>query len=227
MPTYDRDDPMQAVPDAEGDDDSFWDIWEQWEGETDLWYGRFRRYLMQGRGRSYAQAVVLEWWETHPEGPALNRQQIKHLLIQKGYYNHAIAWRWKERALAYDKYQDKLEEQSLHAERMRARDARRTLLSKFNDEVFQAIPELSNARVSWNGIANAIKVLTDSSRTEFDDMPVTRTESTVTVTEIKEFTLTVINAFNEVNTIDDPEQRRELFAARLEAFSNADHQSVA
>jgi hypothetical protein len=79
--------------------------WEQMvdKQEPDLWYGRFRAYLLMGFKRSVQAVFQLEAEENRG-----NQRVEAH-----GYwYEYAKKYRWEERALAYDTHwieeQDKL-----------------------------------------------------------------------------------------------------------------------
>lgn len=77
--------------------------WDQLEEETDLWYGRFRSYLLMSFKRSVNAVFQLEAEE--------NRGNQK--LEAHGYwYEYAKKYRWEERVQAYDtewiEEQDKL-----------------------------------------------------------------------------------------------------------------------
>jgi hypothetical protein len=78
--------------------------WEQMEeGESDLWYGRFRAYLLMGFKRSVQAVFQLEAEENRG-----NQRAEAH-----GYwYEYAKKYNWEERARAHDAHwieeQDKL-----------------------------------------------------------------------------------------------------------------------
>jgi hypothetical protein len=77
--------------------------WDQLEEESNLWYGRFRAYLLMGFKRSVNAVFQLEAEESlgNPRGEA-----------QGHWYEYAKKYRWEERAKAYDTHwieeQDKL-----------------------------------------------------------------------------------------------------------------------
>jgi hypothetical protein len=79
-----------------------WDQLEE-EGESSLWYGRFRAYLLMGFKRSVNAVFHLEAEETR-DYPSTG--------VQGHWYEYAKKYRWEERALAYDTHwieeQDKL-----------------------------------------------------------------------------------------------------------------------
>src|SRR5437899_12657894 len=82
-----------------------WDQLED-EGESTLWYGRFRAYLLMGFKRSVSAVFQLEAEEIR------GNQSTETY----GYwYEYAKKYRWEERAQAYDVHwieeQDKLIEQ--------------------------------------------------------------------------------------------------------------------
>ncbi len=77
--------------------------WEQMEGESSLWYGRFRAYLLMGFKRSI-NAVHAEY--------AKNSENPRNLDAGGEWYRIEKEWNWKERAQDYDAHwieeQDKL-----------------------------------------------------------------------------------------------------------------------
>jgi hypothetical protein len=98
--------------------------WEQLEGESDAWYGKFERYyLMQGEGRALVEAE--------------NRYRDDKGRERQSYTSGAWArasdeYRWKERAQAYDRAQrSKL--------RDRTEDARQDAIAQLVD----AAPEVA------------------------------------------------------------------------------------
>lgn len=70
-------------------------LWDQMieEGEPDLWYGRFRAYLLMGIKRS-VNAVFAK--EARKDG---KRRGIE---APGAWYDTEKTWKWKERARAYD-----------------------------------------------------------------------------------------------------------------------------
>lgn len=209
------------------EDEPFTDIWEQWEGEPDKWYIRFRHFLSAGPNRRISHAVQREHWATDPNPRGLTSKEATAIILKEGWYARASEWQWKERATAWDRNQATLIDELDEAERARARHARRSILAEIAEVTYESVPKLRGAKVSWASMAQMIKAYTDSSRTEYDDNPTVRSETTVTVKEIQEFTITVIDAFNEVNELNDPRERREAFAAKLEALSLPDSSATA
>lgn len=67
--------------------------WEQMPEESDLWYGRFRAYLLMGFKRSIQAVFQLETEEKrgNPSGEA-----------QGHWYEYAKKYDWEERAKVYD-----------------------------------------------------------------------------------------------------------------------------
>jgi hypothetical protein len=79
--------------------------WEQMteEGESSLWYGRFRQYLLMGFKRS-VQAVFHQEADESRDYPSAG--------VQGHWYEYAKKYKWEERAKEYDAHwieeQDKL-----------------------------------------------------------------------------------------------------------------------
>lgn len=77
-------------------DDTTRKPWDQMEGESDLWYGRFRAYLLMGTKRS-VNAVFRK--ENN------KKQQETTMFPGPTWYEAVKQWNWEERAKRYDKYQ--------------------------------------------------------------------------------------------------------------------------
>lgn len=70
-------------------------IWEQMEQEPDLWFGRFRAYLLMGFKRSVSAVFQMEAEENRG-----NQSTETH-----GYwYEYAKKYNWEKRAKAYDQH---------------------------------------------------------------------------------------------------------------------------
>lgn len=82
--------------------------WEQMEGEPDLWYGRFRVYLLMGSRRSVGAVYRKEY---HVKA----RQTT--LKISGDWYEAAKQWNWLERARDYDEFQRAEEDRIIAEER--------------------------------------------------------------------------------------------------------------
>ena len=85
-------------------------IWEQQEGESDLWFGRFRAYLLMGFKRSVSAVFQLEAEENRG-----NQSAETH-----GYwYEYARKYKWEERAKAYDTHWIEEQDEIIKQERER------------------------------------------------------------------------------------------------------------
>lgn len=77
--------------------------WDQMEGESILWYGRFRSYLLMESKRSVQAVFQLEAEESR-DYPSSG--------VQGHWYEYAKQYQWEKRARAYDAYwieeQDKI-----------------------------------------------------------------------------------------------------------------------
>lgn len=78
--------------------------WEQIEGESDLWYGRFRSYMLMGFKRSIA--AVFQEEETEKNGEEQRQKPVGY------WYEMSKKYEWERRAKEYDAHwieeQDKL-----------------------------------------------------------------------------------------------------------------------
>lgn len=93
--------------------------WEQMEGESDLWYGRFRTYLLMGSRRS-VNAVF--------EAENKEKQGKTRTKISRNWYDAANAWEWQARANAYDLEQQKIRRVEEEEQRKQDQEAIRTML---------------------------------------------------------------------------------------------------
>lgn len=75
--------------------------WEQKEGEPDLWYGRFLTYYLPlGRLRRSLEKAYRAACEDEGRTPQLRGNDISK------WSAYLKQWNWKERATAWDEYQD-------------------------------------------------------------------------------------------------------------------------
>lgn len=82
--------------------------WDQMEGESDLWYGRFRSYLLMGFKRSVNAVYDRENKE---------KQGKTSTKIGPEWYDAAKIWKWVERARLHDKHQRDEEDKIIAQER--------------------------------------------------------------------------------------------------------------
>lgn len=110
--------------------------WEQMEGESDLWYGRFRSYLLMGFKRSVNAAFTEE-----------SKKIQENLRANAGpdWYKAEKEWNWKERARLYDKYQRDEEDKIIAQERDKV------LRSGFalDYKRIEALNKLADKMVQW------------------------------------------------------------------------------
>ena len=87
--------------------------WEQLEGESASWYGRFTTYRLMGDKRSFLAA-----YNTGRKKPARS--------ISKTWQDAVEKYNWSERVEAWDIYQRELQELKFEKDREKAREARQT-----------------------------------------------------------------------------------------------------
>ena len=185
------------------DDDTVPLPWEQWEGESDTWYERFHHYLMQGPRRSIKAAH-------HSYHQIEGRARVN-----PRWFNRAAEWRWKERAQAWDSHSyERIRDAELQA-KLDARNMRRSLLTGLGDTIQRAMPRLEKADFGYKSAIDGIKVVTEGLRQEFDELPTSRSESTITVKVVHELTQKFVAVFLEVNQLPDAGERQRLFSNRL------------
>lgn len=226
-PDLDDGSEQPVIDPAEG-----WQIWEQWEGEPDVWYRRFLIYMLQPRGtRSIAETVRQSYLDRNPdvteaEVDAWTPEQARTQGRRDHFYTFRVKYRWDDRVEAYDRYQDRLETEADVKERLRARARRRSVIAKLGDALLQGLPVLDPEKMSWTAAVLGTKAFTEASRVEYDDVPASRSEMAITIAEVQQFVVTIVEAFNEVNRLDDPNERQEQFEKKLATLYSGESESV-
>jgi hypothetical protein len=90
-------------------------IWEQEEGESTLWYGRFVKFMRLGTRRSI-NAVFAKEQRANAKVTRNNEKQ-RELNAPGEWYDIKKVWKWDERARAYDEYQRAEEDRIIAEER--------------------------------------------------------------------------------------------------------------
>jgi hypothetical protein len=176
--------------------------WEQWPGEPSLWYGRFRTYLELGFGRNMGLA-----YRRHPDdGSPFQTYQT--------WLDKARLWAWWDRAKAWDVHVVQSREAEEDAERLLARAQRRALINVAALKLEDAVEALPNY-ITWRTAIEGIKVITERSQSEHNDLPTQRAEGTIAVNLTQQIAMLFAKVFVEVNTIQDPTERQEAFASKL------------
>jgi hypothetical protein len=111
--------------------------WEQIEGESDLWYGRFRSYLLMDFKRSVSAVFQLETEESRG----------KQSTETHGYwYEYAKKYEWEERARKYDEHW--IEEQDEIIKQERAKVTR--LGFALDYKRIEALNKLAEKMIKWS-----------------------------------------------------------------------------
>jgi hypothetical protein len=76
-------------------------LWEQQPEESSLRFDQFRTYLLMARHERTIRASWFKWMET------IGRPVPASGEPGGEFFNHANAWRWEERAAAYDRAEDR------------------------------------------------------------------------------------------------------------------------
>lgn len=127
------------------------DPWDRQPGETALRYAQFRSYLDDGRGRTLRK--VAETLARHPT------------------YVRAVAsaYRWLERAEAYDLHRDELDEKVWLERRRLAADRDSRLLDAAIGKVAQRLQTLVPAELDPSDLVRMLDVVMRHRRTLFGD----------------------------------------------------------
>lgn len=179
-------------------------LWDRQKGELNLWYDRFTRFRLQGPGRSLL-SLYHQWQDEKGKKRAHSPA--------KSWRDACKKWEWRKRAEAWDKHERLRLEAEYNAEREEWRDKRRKLLQGFFGKLVQALGKLKVDDASFAQLTQAVKVIVQELRSEFDDLP----------TERHEVTMYDEAAFTELLNIMDsliPDEHREAYEGRLKTLSD-------
>lgn len=149
-------------------------IWQRLPNEPEIWHQRFSAYLAMP---NYERSVlVICNRERHRDLlPPLTASPPEWILISR-------AWRWKDRADAYDAFESRRKAREEEELKDRIRRKRLSVLASFHDKVDMAInafnPDEDAFRLSE--ITGAIGTIGKEYRAEFDSEPTKRSEVVVT-----------------------------------------------
>lgn len=117
--------------------------WDQQEGEPDLWYGRFVKFMRLGTRRSIRSVFLKE-----------NKQKQAKTSTNVGpeWCNAAKQWNWEERARAYDKYQRDEEDKIIAEERDKVLRSGFALMHKRVKELDRLVDEFKKMARDKNNI---------------------------------------------------------------------------
>lgn len=149
-------------------------IWSQLPREPMVWFERFSEFLMM---------------ESHERGilKICNRIRLRdHLppiaMLPHEWKLYSAAWRWKDRASAFDTFQKMEEERDMERRKKQSKQRRLAILSNLEDKLSLSLeafnPDEDAFRLSE--VVTGIKVLGQESRAELDDGPVKRSEIKIT-----------------------------------------------
>lgn len=158
------------------------------EGENDLWYGRFERYRLSGPSRS-----ILATYNAERRGKAREGEKERDANTFPSSWSLAVkAYRWKERASAWDNYQIEKDrrEREEHFEMLRrqSKDDRIALFQAQQAVLAQQLNILAKKCrrgeaeeelvISPRILFNAIRMTAEQLRAELDQQPKQRHEVT-------------------------------------------------
>lgn len=145
--------------------------WDKLEGESELWYGRFEQYKLLGKKRS----VEVVWREEVRKATGSEPEAKSY----PGHWrDHQSAFRWVERAEAWDASERQRRAEEHEEQRQQQRDFRRSLLIIAQQKAAEALQRLDPAMLATPEVFKVLKDLASESRAEFDDEPRHRAEVT-------------------------------------------------
>jgi hypothetical protein len=139
--------------------------WERQEGETALWYERFRHYyLSQKAPRSLNTAYIVY----HRDKGTIEEKKGQ----SSGQWKRAASThQWISRAEAYDLEQLRQEAKEEEAERLRARAQRRRIVDKLTGKLEGAVDRLKAKDLTPADISRISRVVLGQGRAEYNDLP--------------------------------------------------------
>lgn len=166
--------------------------WHRQKGEPSLWYNRFKAYLDMGKDRSINGVyMVLR------DGPEKGR--ISMAKAPATFYKMPNQWNWKERAAAYDDWNDEQEAKAERARKVKeaaaesaakidAQNLRREIIGELMGSTRSAIGlaeleefDVATARRRLPDLINLLGLLLKAHRLEYGE-PIADTVTTTTTT---------------------------------------------
>lgn len=126
---------VAKVKDAVAVFDPDLNVWERQPEETDKQYRAFRTYKMFPPAKRSVVAVYRELGDMS-EGAEVNYGNAAFL------YQWASLWNWKDRAAAFDRYQEKIIEEELISRRMQARLEAANIGREMREKAYEAVKQL-------------------------------------------------------------------------------------
>lgn len=153
--------------------------WEQREGEPDIWFGRFQKYLLLGPNRTLVAGYRAG--ARHKKKTRQSAEKRAHQGVPGAWRNAARKWEWLERAAAWDA----VGRERLLAEYERDREVDRfervRLLKAYRDKIEAALKKLTARGATYMNVTFGLQMVTKELRAEFDQEPAQR-HKVVTVT---------------------------------------------
>jgi hypothetical protein len=146
-------------------------VWARQPGEPGRWYERFERFRLAGPGRALLPIYNGER-ERAGKGKSASPPAAWTVAAQR--------WRWRERAEAWDAHEQEERRRQDAADRARARAERVALLRAFQAKVARGLllldPESADprGRLGWRTAVEALRMLVQELRAEYDDEPTRR-----------------------------------------------------
>lgn len=141
--------------------------WDQQPGEPTLWYDRFEMYRFQGTRRTM-MGLYNEYRRARGRGPANSPPHAWSRAYQ--------AWRWKDRATAWDLSLIERRKEEFDQERQNNKRLRLDMAEALREKVLESIQKLDPADARWPEVTAAFRAVMEESRKEYNDEPIQRTE---------------------------------------------------
>lgn len=150
------------------------EIWQHLPHEPEKWHERFCVYLSID---SFERSIIKVY----------NRDRLSNALPPKmslppEWNVMSQAWRWKNRAMAYDRHQEEMTARRREQNKQKSKERRMSLLDAFEGKVLDSIdffdPQEHAFRLSE--VTAAVKALGSELRTEHNDEPVKKSEVSIT-----------------------------------------------
>lgn len=163
-------------------------IWQQQPGEPTLWYSRYHQFMLKGPRRSLLSVVNQELAE---------KGRIKQTKVPGAWNSAAQKWNWRDRAAAWDSFQQEREEQEWQIRRREQRErewqASQQLFKKAEQMLNQS---LDNGKWSFRDAATCLEVGSKLARTAGE---MHQGDLNAAIAYIRKFGYTIVDNYQQVN----------------------------
>lgn len=137
--------------------------WERREGESNLWYGRFRDYYLPlGSDRKLLPAYRA-WFE------AEKGRESQAKSAPTSWRKAAQKYDWEIRGADWDAYQRSLREREERELRRKSHEKRVALLNATYAQAVAALQGLRPSEARWSDVTNTIRMVVQELRREYGD----------------------------------------------------------